>query len=47
MPDFSTLLLYTTGAVVIIVAPGPDFLYATTRGISQGRMAGILFAAGS
>jgi len=46
MPDFSTLLLYTTGAVVIIVAPGPDFLYVTTRGISQGRMAGILSAAG-
>ncbi len=46
MLDFSTLLLYSVGAIVIIVSPGPDFLYVTTRGISQGRVAGILSAAG-
>lgn len=46
MFDLSTLLIYSIGAIVIIVSPGPDFLYVTTRGISQGRVAGILSAAG-
>jgi threonine/homoserine/homoserine lactone efflux protein len=44
--EISTLLLYTTGAFVIIVSPGPDFLYVATRGIAQGSKAGILSAAG-
>jgi len=46
MIDFSSLLLYTFGSVIIIISPGPDFLYVTTRGIAQGRKAGILSAAG-
>jgi threonine/homoserine/homoserine lactone efflux protein len=46
MIDSGTLLLYTIGALVIIVSPGPDFLYVTTRGIAQGRVAGLLSAAG-
>ena len=46
MLSLPTLLLYTTGAIVIIISPGPDFLYVTTRGISQGRKAGVLSAAG-
>lgn len=46
MFDFPTLLIYSIGAIVIVVSPGPDFLYVTTRGISQGRFAGILSAAG-
>lgn len=46
MLNFSTLLMFTIGAVMIIISPGPDFLYVTTRGISQGRAAGILSAAG-
>ncbi len=41
-----TLLLYTIGALIIIVSPGPDFIYVTTRGIAQGRIAGLLSAAG-
>ncbi|MBN2115578.1 MAG: LysE family translocator [Anaerolineales bacterium] len=41
-----TLLLYTIGALIIIVSPGPDFIYVTTRGIAQGRVAGLLSAAG-
>jgi RhtB (resistance to homoserine/threonine) family protein len=40
------LLLYTTGALAIIVSPGPDFLYVITRGIAQGRKAGIFSALG-
>jgi threonine/homoserine/homoserine lactone efflux protein len=46
MISSGTLLLYTIGALVIIVAPGPDFIYVTTRGIAQGRVAGLLSAAG-
>lgn len=46
MIGLSTLILYTTGAIVIIISPGPDFIYVTTRGIAQGRLAGILSAAG-
>jgi threonine/homoserine/homoserine lactone efflux protein len=46
MIDSGTLLLYTLGALVIIVSPGPDFIYVTTRGIAQGRIAGLLSAAG-
>src|SRR5512138_640139 len=46
MISSGTLLLYTIGALVIIVSPGPDFIYVTTRGIAQGRVAGLLSAAG-
>jgi threonine/homoserine/homoserine lactone efflux protein len=46
MISFSNLILYTAGAMVIIISPGPDFIYVTTRGIAQGRLAGVLSAAG-
>ena len=46
MISSGTLLLYTLGALVIVVSPGPDFIYVTTRGIAQGRVAGLLSAAG-
>lgn len=46
MFNWSMLIMFTLGAVVIIMSPGPDFLYVTTRGIAQGRRAGILSAAG-
>ena len=46
MISTETLLLYTVGALIIIIAPGPDFIYVTTRGIAQGRLAGILSAIG-
>ena len=46
MISIETLLLYTVGALVIIISPGPDFIYVTTRGIAQGRLAGILSALG-
>ncbi len=40
------LLLYTAGAVVIIISPGPDFIYVISRGMSQGRSAGLYSALG-
>ncbi|RPI92424.1 MAG: LysE family translocator [Chloroflexi bacterium] len=46
MIDMGTLLLYTLGALVIIISPGPDFIYVTTRAIAQGRTAGVLSATG-
>lgn len=46
MIDLTTLLLYSTGAIVIIMSPGPDFLFVITKGIAQGRKAGIYSAIG-
>jgi threonine/homoserine/homoserine lactone efflux protein len=38
--------LFIITSIIIIVAPGPDFLYVTTRGVSQGKKAGTISAAG-
>jgi threonine/homoserine/homoserine lactone efflux protein len=38
--------LFVISAIIIVMAPGPDFLYVTTRGISQGKKAGVLSALG-
>jgi len=46
MINSSTLLFYLASATLIIMSPGPDFLYVTTRGIAQGRKAGVLSATG-
>jgi threonine/homoserine/homoserine lactone efflux protein len=32
--------------MIIIIAPGPDFIYVTTRGITEGNKAGVLSAFG-
>lgn len=46
MTDSHFFLLYVVAAALIIVSPGPDFLYVMTRGMAQGRRAGVLSAAG-
>jgi len=38
--------LFLISSIVIIIAPGPDFIYVTTRGISEGNRAGVLSALG-
>jgi len=38
--------LFIITSIVIVVAPGPDFIYVTTRGVSQGKKAGTLSALG-
>jgi threonine/homoserine/homoserine lactone efflux protein len=38
--------LFLVSSMLIIMAPGPDFIYVTTRGISEGRKAGFLSALG-
>lgn len=42
----SLLVLYVISASLIIVSPGPDFIYVITRGVSLGKNAGILSALG-
>ncbi|MDP9426891.1 MAG: LysE family translocator [Actinomycetota bacterium] len=41
------LVLFLTTSLVVIVAPGPDNLLVLTRGISQGRKAAMVSAAGA
>ena len=38
--------LFVSVSLALIIAPGPDMLYVITRGITQGRRAGILSALG-
>jgi threonine/homoserine/homoserine lactone efflux protein len=42
----SDLVLFCFVASVLIVTPGPNFLYILTRGATQGRHAGLVAAAG-
>ena len=41
------LVLFLTASLVVIVAPGPDNILVLTRGISQGRKAAMVSAAGA
>ena len=41
------LVLFITASLVVIVAPGPDNILVLTRGISQGRKAAMVSAAGA
>lgn len=43
-PD--SLGLFFAGGLLLIMAPGPDFLYVMTQGVSRGRWAGVLSALG-
>lgn len=42
----TNLLLFFTASLALIVVPGPDMIYVLTRGVSQGRPAGLVSAAG-
>ncbi|MFC6732445.1 MULTISPECIES: LysE family translocator [unclassified Haladaptatus] len=41
-----SLDLFVLASVGLILAPGPDTIYVLTRGVSDGRRAGVLSAAG-
>ncbi len=45
MPD-TNLLLFVTASLALIFVPGPDMIYVLTRGVSQGRIAGLVSAIG-
>ena len=46
MIDPTNFSLFFVASWALILAPGPDMLYVITRGISQGRKAGLLSAFG-
>jgi len=46
LPSHSSLLLFLSAAVVLLVIPGPAVLYVTSRSIGQGRSAGFVSALG-
>src|SRR6266404_603363 len=46
MPGSSSLLLFVSAAVVLLVIPGPAVLYVTSRSIGQRRSAGFVSALG-
>ncbi len=46
MPAPSTLLLFTAAGVALVAVPGPAVVYIVTRGVAQGRTAGVVSALG-
>ena len=46
MPDAATLLAFAGASAILIVIPGPAVVYIVTRGVSQGRVAGLVSALG-
>jgi threonine/homoserine/homoserine lactone efflux protein len=46
MIDPSNFPLFVAASWALIIAPGPDMLYVITRGMAQGRKAGLLSALG-
>lgn len=46
MPDSSTVVLFVTAALALLLVPGPAVLYIVARGIHQGRAAGLVSVAG-
>jgi threonine/homoserine/homoserine lactone efflux protein len=41
MPDPAALGVFSLASLALLVVPGPSVLYIVTRGITQGRMAGL------
>jgi threonine/homoserine/homoserine lactone efflux protein len=46
LPNHSSLVLFVSAAVVLLVIPGPAVFYVTSRSIGQGRSAGLVSALG-
>ena len=44
--DWSNFALFLAASWVLIITPGPDMMYVVTRGISQGKTAGMISAVG-
>src|SRR4029077_9592025 len=42
----SSLLLFVTGAAILLAIPGPAIMYIVSRSSGQGRAAGLVSAAG-
>lgn len=46
MFSLSVLLMFIGSSILLILAPGPDIIFAVTQGITNGRKAGFLTAMG-
>jgi threonine/homoserine/homoserine lactone efflux protein len=46
LPDATTLGLFVTTSLALLIAPGPAVLYIVARSLDQGRTAGLVAAAG-
>src|SRR5215510_3063949 len=46
MPEWSTLSLFITAALVLVFVPGPNTLYIIARSVQQGRLAGFVSSLG-
>ena len=46
LPDTPTLLIFIGASLVVIFTPGPAMMYIVSRGLGQGRQAGIISAGG-
>jgi threonine/homoserine/homoserine lactone efflux protein len=46
VPDPSSLTLFVTGSIILLVIPGPAVFYVLSRAVGQGRSAGLVSAAG-
>ena len=46
MDGFINFPLFLISSILIIISPGPDFVYVVTRGMSEGNKAGFLSALG-
>lgn len=44
--DMTNFAIFFTASWILIITPGPDIIYVITRGVSQGRRAGIVSAIG-
>jgi threonine/homoserine/homoserine lactone efflux protein len=40
--DLATLMLFSAAGLVLVLTPGPDMIYVLTRGIGQGKAAGLI-----
>jgi threonine/homoserine/homoserine lactone efflux protein len=47
MFPIDTLLAYVAACIVVVVSPDPDNILAISRGLSRGRLAAVLSAAGA
>ena len=44
--EITNFAIFLAASWVVILTPGPDMLYVITHGLSHGRKAGLLSAAG-
>ena len=46
MIDMTSFAIFFAASWILIITPGPDMIYVITRGVSQGRKAGMVSAMG-